>query len=71
MLDLFYTVLIIWVLWKIFGGSRKVYVYHKNYYRNENPGAGQTAHPPVDQNKKNQSSVPDSVGEYIDFEEVK
>jgi hypothetical protein len=32
MADLFYTVVVIWLLWRIFGGTTKHHVFHQHRY---------------------------------------
>ena len=65
MSDVFYIILIVYVLWRIFGGKVKTNVYHHHYSSTKKDGevtVGGTS-------KANQS--PDaSQGEYVDFEEL-
>ncbi len=68
MADLFYIVLIIWVLWRIFGGSAKTTVHHKHHYEQPRKQEGEvtvTPTPKTDQQKDTDK------GEYVDYEEVK
>jgi hypothetical protein len=68
MADIFYTILIAWVLWKIFGGvsSSRVHVFHHNAKPKKEGDAKITS----DKNTRNKKSS-DDVGEYVDYEEVK
>ena len=68
MSDLFYTLLIIWVLWRIFGSTVKTNV---QFRQNPQPKSGKegdvtiTSVPKPDQQKRNEG------GEYVDYEEIK
>ena len=68
MADLFYTILILWVLWRIFGGSVKSTVYHKHTYEAPQRKEGEvTVSSGTDKgHHKNTDS-----GEYVDYEEIK
>jgi hypothetical protein len=68
MADLFYTVLIIWVLWRIFGGSVKTTVHHKHTYQQPKKQEGDVtiiSNPETGQQKNS------DMGEYVDYEEIK
>ena len=68
MADLFYTILIIWILWRIFGGTVKTTVYHRHVYEKPEKKEGEVTVSSAPQNQSNKSS---DHGEYVDFEEVK
>jgi len=68
MADLFYTLLIIWVLWRIFGSTGKTPVQFRHNMRSPEQKEGEvtiTSVPKPDQQKRNEG------GEYVDYEEVK
>lgn len=68
MADLFYTVLIVWVLWRIFGGSSKSTVFNKHSYNEPWKQEGEvtiTSATKTDQDKHADK------GEYVDYEEIK
>lgn len=68
MADIFYTVLIIWVVWRIFGGSARKTFFHNNAQnptkRNEGDVTVTTASKPAGEKKTD-------GGEYVDYEEIK
>jgi len=66
--DLFYTILIVWVLWRIFGGSAKTTVYHKHSYQQPKKEEGEVTISSTTQTDQDKNS---DHGEYVDFEEVK
>jgi hypothetical protein len=68
MADVFYTILVVWVLWRIFGGSAKSTVYHKHQYEQPKHREGDVT---VSSTDKSGSQKNDDRGEYVDFEEVK
>ena len=68
MADLFYTVLIIWVLWRIFGGSAKTTVYHKHQYEQPKKQEGDVTVSPASKAGSQNNS---DRGDYVDYEEVK
>ena len=68
MKDVFYTILIVWILWRILSSI--------NAYRSKQPGNPQQTHrkegettvdyiPPV------KKKIRDDEGEYVDYEEMK
>ena len=68
MADLFYAILIIWVLWRIFGSTVKTNVQFRQEPRSAVRKEGDvtiTSVPKQDQQKGN------DTGEYVDYEEVK
>lgn len=68
MADLFYTILIVWVLWRIFGGTARTTVYHKHQYEKPEKAEGEvTITSSSSSGRKKQADE----GEYVDFEEVK
>lgn len=68
MQEVFYTVLVIWLLFRVFGGSSRIYVHHsmktgnRSGEKNEETGK-------VTIEKKQQGK--DTQTEYTDFEEIK
>ena len=66
MADVFYTILIVWVLWKIFGKS-SVKTYSSNHQQASKKKEGETT---VSYDKKKNNKQNDD-GEYIDYEEIK
>jgi hypothetical protein len=68
MADVFYTILIVWVLWKIFGSSGRTYVFnqHNNTAPKKKEGDVSVSH----KAESNKSKDGDK-GEYIDYEEIK
>ena len=67
MADIFYAILIAWVLWRIFGGTVKSTVYHKHQYEQPKKNEGEVT---ITQSQPTPKKNTDE-GEYIDFEEVK
>lgn len=68
MADVFYTVLIIWVLWRIFGGSAKSTVYHRHSYDQPGRKEGEVSVSPTESSGQKKDN---DKGEYVDFEEIK
>jgi hypothetical protein len=66
--DLFYTILIVWVLWRIFGGSVKSTVYHKHQYEPPRRKEGEVT---VSSTSKDDEQGNSDKGEYVDYEEIK
>ncbi len=67
MADIFYNVLIIWVLWQIFGRSR-THVIHHHQYSQPKSKDGEVR---ISQQNTTQKTKSKDEGEYVDFEEVK
>ena len=68
MADLFYTLLIIWVLWRIFGGSVRTNTQFSKGPQHSQRKEGDvtiTSAPKPNQQKGNEG------GEYVDYEEIK
>jgi len=67
MADVFYTVLVVWVIWRIFGKSNNSTVHHKHTYEDNSRREGEVTikNIPKDENRHG------DAGEYVDFEEVK
>ena len=68
MADLFYAVLIIWVLWRIFGSTTRTTVHYHQHHQKPERREGEvtiTSVPKPDQDKGSDR------GEYVDYEEVK
>ncbi len=68
MADLFYTVLIIWVLWRIFGGSAKTTVFNKHSYNKPEKQEGEVT---ITSTSKTDQDKNTDKGEYVDYEEIK
>ncbi|MEO8087650.1 MAG: hypothetical protein ABI763_12560 [Bacteroidota bacterium] len=68
MADVFYTILITWVLWRIFGGSSKSTVYHKQQYEKPRQQEGDVT---VTTTSKSDQQNHNDRGEYVDYEEIK
>ena len=67
MADIFYTILIAYVLWRIFGGSSvKTKVYHHHYSQPKKDGEIK-----VSKISDPEKKASDDHGEYVDYEEVK
>ena len=79
MVDVFWTIIVVWVIFRIYSGltsftsEKKTYFYqtnqqtHQHYYNNPKEGEVKVAQQQENQRKPNS----DKGGEYIDFEEVK
>ncbi len=74
MRDVFFTLLVIWVLWRIFGsfsrskGSFTFNTQNNNYSEpKKKEGEVTLDNPNLGASKKNKNEV----GEYVDFEEIK
>jgi hypothetical protein len=68
MADLFYTILIVWVLWRIFGSTGRTPSQFRKDPMHSNRKEGDitiTSVPKTDQQNSN------DAGEYVDYEEVK
>ena len=69
MADVFYTILIIWVIWKIFGRSTvKTHVVHHHEYKQPYRDEGEVR---ISSYKKQEEEKRKDDGEYVDFEEVR
>ena len=68
MADVFYTILIVWVLWRIFGGSSRTTVYHKHSYE---PPRKQEGEVTITTAPKDDHKDGNTKGEYVDYEEIK
>jgi hypothetical protein len=66
MADVFYIILAVYVLWRIFGGTVKTHVVHHHYTETKKEGEVQVSKisDPVKKSSGNQ-------GEYVDYEEMK
>ena len=70
MQEVFYTILIIWVLFRIFGGKSRIYVHHSaKQQHTQEEQKKETGKITVEQNKGNKDSG--AAAEYTDFEEIK
>lgn len=73
MQEIFFTILIIWILFRVLNGSgsRTVYYTQNNYHPREekkDEGATRITHIPQGKPKKENDQ---GGGEYVDFEEIK
>lgn len=80
MRDVIWTIIIIWVVYKLVdifkgAGTKKTFVYNKYEYRNSQQTHKQEGSVTVDKNstagKQKQPKANPSDGEYVDFEEIK
>ena len=68
MADVFYTILIIWVLWKVLGGTTRTYVFHKHTHTTQPKKDGEVS---VSHKQDVVTPKQKDKGEYIDYEEIK
>ncbi len=72
MRDVFYTILIIWVVWKIIGAFNRISSsrssYSRNQHQNTNQPEGKTS---IKYSPPKEQKISDDEGEYVDFEELK
>lgn len=75
MQEFFFTILGVWLIWKLFGafssprGSSTTYQQHThNHYYGEKKKEGQVR---VETKKKQAPHIPSDEGEYVDYEDVK
>ncbi|HEY6162845.1 MAG TPA: hypothetical protein VI112_16570 [Bacteroidia bacterium] len=73
MQDIFFTILVIWILFRVLNsnswGSRNVYYTQNNYQgKANNKKEGETVITNVSNRK---STISPGEGEYVDFEEIK
>ncbi len=69
MRDVFYTLMVVWIIWKIVSGLNRIQTPRGRSQDYSSTKTGETKisySPPGSQRKKN----PDD-GEYVDFEEIK
>ena len=73
MQEIFFTILVIWLLFKIFGGRARVQTFtfnqtqnHDHYNDVKKDGKVEVTHIPGKKDKKQNDQ-----GEYVDYEEVK
>lgn len=67
MRDLFYTILVVWVVWQILR-SVSAYKQKQNNATSSSKKQGETS---VDYIPPQKSKFPDGEGEYVDYEEIK
>jgi hypothetical protein len=67
MRDVFYTILVVWLVWQI---MRSVSAYNKQKQTN-NSSAKKQGETSVDYIPPQKSKFPDGEGEYVDYEEIK
>lgn len=72
MRDIFYTILIIWIVWRIFNSisnyKAKQSTASTNFSSNKKPTDSQTK---VDYIPPVKKKINDDEGEYVDYEEIK
>jgi hypothetical protein len=69
MADIFYTILIVWILWRIFGSfSTKTYVRSPQNTTQPRKNEGEVT---ISSNKTNSKGTSGDEGEYVDYEEIK
>ena len=74
MKDVLVTIIIFWVLWRIFGGKTVVHKYTFNQHTGERPAPESRPEGEIKVEKepgKKSGRLRDEAGEYIDYEEVK
>jgi hypothetical protein len=71
MKDVLVGLIVIWVLYKLFGGQTIIHRYtfnQNNMHPPERPREGEVK---VEKNTKKNSRLKDEAGEYVDYEEIK
>ena len=76
MQEFFFTVLAIWVIWRLFssfsGKSSSARTYqqttHHHYYEKQQKAEGEVH---IDKKTSPESKIPPTEGEYVDYEEIK
>jgi hypothetical protein len=78
MQEFFFTVLAIWVIWRLFSSftgsspasSGRTYqqTTHHHYYQKQAPQEGEVR---IDKKVSPESKIPPTEGEYVDYEEIK
>lgn len=71
MRDVFYTILVFWVLWRIFNGLNAMRSKQANQPTAANTSARQAGETTVNFVPSKKKTVGDGEGEYVDFEEIK
>ena len=73
MRDIIWTIIIVWVLWKIidsFKSPHKIKATSNN--KKQQPNFGKQGETTFDNNStKNKSHLDPNIGEYVDYEEIK
>jgi hypothetical protein len=75
MLDIFYIIFVLWILWQIFGGGRRMHVFHHHKFSGRPPGEPRKTKKEGDvtitqTNSGSSSGRRNDEGEYVDFEEI-
>lgn len=68
MADVFYTILIVWVLWRIFGSTGRTHVH---YNQQPPPPSRKEGEVTITSVPKSEQQKGNDKGEYVDYEEVK
>jgi hypothetical protein len=71
MRDVFYTILVFWVLWRILNGLNAMRSKQANQHTAANTSARQAGETTVNFVPSKKKTVGDGEGEYVDFEELK
>jgi hypothetical protein len=71
MRDVFYTILVVWVLWRILNGLNAMRSKQGNQNTAANSSARQAGETTVNFVPPKKKTVGDDEGEYVDFEELK
>ncbi|MBA3705770.1 MAG: DUF4834 family protein [Bacteroidetes bacterium] len=67
MKDLFYTILIVWIIWRIFNGI-STYKFKQTSNSASRSDHGKTT---IDHMPPSKKKISDDEGEYVDYEEIK
>jgi hypothetical protein len=67
MRDLFYTILVVWVLWRIMSGINR----HRSRTQQKKEAPPVNTEPRAHDTKKAIRKMADNEGEYVDFEDLK
>ena len=68
MRDVFYTLLVVWIVWRILNSVNSVRAKASNHQQTASKKEGETTVNYVPPKKK---SMGDDEGEYVDYEEIK
>jgi len=68
MRDLFYTILVVWIIWRIVSSINTYKNKQTNYSQHNKRKEGETTIDHIPQTKK---KINDDEGEYVDYEDIK
>jgi len=72
MRDVFYTLLVVWIIWRIMNSVNTIRARQSNTNGPVNPGSGRKpGETTVDYVPPSHKSKSDTEGEYVDYEEIK